>query len=90
MRRIGSDLESGHDRAFRHRDAFLDQDFNYPAGFRRCDRDFHLHRFEDEDRLVLLKGLAGFGNDLLDISGDFGLDIDNCHLRFLLRLRQAS
>ena len=48
-------------------------------GFRRRDRNFHLHQFQDQDRSVLLDLVANLGDDFPDIAGDFSLDVDKRH-----------
>ena len=52
----------------------LDDDVDDRAGDRGGDGDFHLHAFEDDDRIVLGQALTFLGGDLPDFAGDLGLD----------------
>src|SRR3979411_561821 len=55
--------------------ALPDQDLADGARHRGGDRDLHLHRLEDHQRVVLLDLLADLGDDLPQVADQLRLDL---------------
>src|ERR1700681_2967497 len=52
------------------------QDLDDLAGFWRYDLNLHLHRLENEQRLVLADHIPWFGHDLPYVADQLGLDLN--------------
>ena len=65
--------------AFAHDVVLRHLNLHQPAADGRGHRDLHLHRFEDEDRIVGGQRIADFGLNLPHLSGDVAPNLGGRH-----------